>query len=185
MNYFVFQVLTGKEEKFIHLAEYNFKTQNIPPDKSGRIIWPQRKLSIKRGGRQKEVLAPIFPGYLFFEQNKLYTDCYWVLRKTSGFVRFLKDNRNIQPIQGADKELLLHFLSYGEIVEKSRVRFDENNRIRVISGPMKGLEGKIIKVDRRKKRAKIKLSLYEESFKIDFGFEVLEKAEDYERDQEE
>ncbi len=184
MNYFVFQVLTGEEEKFIHLAEYNFKAQHIPPDESGRVIWPQRKLSIKRRGREKEVLAPIFPGYLFFEQNELYTDSYWILRKTSGFVRFLKSNRNIQPIQGEDKELLLHFLSYGEIVEKSGVRFDENNRIRVLSGPMKGLEGKIIKVDRRKKRAKIKLSLYEESFKIDFGFEVLEKAEDYERDQE-
>ena len=49
---------------------------------------------------------------------------------------------------------------------------------------MKGLEGRIIKVDRRKKRAKIKLSLYEESFRVDFGFEILEKVEDYEKDRE-
>ena len=45
---------------------------------------------------------------------------------------------------------------------------------------MKGLEGRIIKVDKRKRRAKISLSLYEESFTIDFGFEILEKVEDNE-----
>jgi transcriptional antiterminator NusG len=39
---------------------------------------------------------------------------------------------------------------------------------------MKGLEGQIIKVDKRKKRAKIRLKLYEDSFPIDFGFELIE-----------
>ena len=55
--------------------------------------------------------------------------------------------------------------------------FDEHNRIRVISGPLKGLEGQIVKVDRRKGRARVKLELYEDSFMIDFGFDSLEKAE--------
>ena len=103
------------------------------------------------------------------------------LRKTPGFVRYLKNNQNIEPIEGADKELLLHFLHFGEIVEKSQVSFDENKKIKVISGPMKGLEGRIVKVDKRKRRAKISLSLYEESFTIDFGFEILEKIEDNEQ----
>ncbi len=179
MNYYVFQVLTGKEKKYIDLAAYNFRAEKIPPERAGKILWPQRKLTLKKRGIVKETTAPIFPGYLFFEEEKLEPDIYWILKRTGGFIRFLKSNQNIQPIFGEDKQLLLHFLSYGEIVEKSTVWFDRDNRIRVVSGPMKGLEGKIIKVDRRKKRAKIALSLYEESFKVDFGFEILEKVEDH------
>ena len=51
--------------------------------------------------------------------------------------------------------------------------FNENNRIEVKSGPMMGLEGKIVKVDKRKQRAKVQLDLYKESFFVDFGFELI------------
>ncbi len=68
----------------------------------------------------------------------------------------------------------MHFLSFGEVVERSKVCFDENQRIRVLSGPLKDLEGRIVKVNRRKGRAKIKLELYNVNFLIDFGFDVLE-----------
>ena len=72
--------------------------------------------------------------------------------------------------------MLSHFLAFGEIVDKSMVTFDEDRRIRVLSGPLKGLEGRIVRVDRRKGRAKVRLEMYEDSFEIDFGFESLEAA---------
>jgi transcriptional antiterminator NusG len=56
----------------------------------------------------------------------------------------------------------------------SKVRFDEKNRIVVIDGVMKGLEGNIVKVDRRKGRAKIRLDIYDNSFLIDLSFEAIE-----------
>ena len=40
------------------------------------------------------------------------------------------------------------------------VHFDENERIVVDEGPLNGLEGSIIKVDRRKQRAKIQLDFH-------------------------
>jgi transcriptional antiterminator NusG len=40
-----------------------------------------------------------------------------------------------------------------------------------------GLEGRIVKVDRRKGRAKIMLDLYNDSFSIDLGFEVIGSME--------
>ena len=52
--------------------------------------------------------------------------------------------------------------------------FDENRRIRVVSGPLQGLEGRIVKVDRRKGRARVRLDIYADAFEIDLGFEILE-----------
>lgn len=172
MNYFVIQVKTKNEEKYISLAKQKLSGSSI------QLIWPRRKLTIKKKGIEKQSLAPIFPGYIFIESDNISSEIYWILRKTTGFFRFLKSNSNIVPISIEDKSLLAHFLSYGEIVDKSNVYFDENKQIQVVEGPMKGLEGRIIKVDKRKKRAKVELSLYEKSFFIDFGFEVLQIKKD-------
>jgi|GEM_PF-88986 len=175
MKYFVIQVLTREEPKYLTLARNALRVDCPEWFEEGRFLWPRRKLTVRRRGKTKEELAPIFPGYLFYEAEELPTEVYWTLKRTSGFIRFLKSNQNIEPLTGDDKGLLLHFLSYGEIVDKSTVSFDENNRIVVLDGPMKGLEGLIVKVNKRKKRAKVKLTLYEQSFLIDFGFEFLEK----------
>jgi transcriptional antiterminator NusG len=34
----------------------------------------------------------------------------------------------------------------------------------------------IVKVDRRKGRARVRLEMYEDSFEVDFGFEALDSA---------
>ena len=68
---------------------------------------------------------------------------------------------------------MAHFVRFGEVIGKSTVTFDENSRIQVKDGPLAGLEGRIVKVDRRKQRAKVRLDLYKDSFLVDFGFELL------------
>ena len=54
-------------------------------------------------------------------------------------------------------------------------RFDENDRIVVIEGPLKGFEGSIIKVDRRKHRAKIQVDFAGNAHTMDLSFEDIEK----------
>ena len=54
--------------------------------------------------------------------------------------------------------------------------FDENNRIRVVDGPLMRLEGRIVKVDRRKGRARVALTFHGRTMLADLGFEVMEKT---------
>ncbi len=175
MNYYVIQVKTGGEEKFLKSAKDTFAGGD--PDLDQRIFWPRRRLKIRKKGRSQDILAPIFPGYVFLETETLTIETFWALRRSIGFYKFLRSNYDVQALAGHDRELLLHFLMIGEVVEKSKVYFDENNRIRVVDGALKGLEGRIVKVDRRKNRAKVSLSLYEDSFLVDFGFELMERIE--------
>lgn len=188
MNYFVIQVMTGGEERYLKLAQADF---GIAADAAeaeldsaargaaeiGRLLWPRRRLTIIRRGKRIKTLAPIFPGYLFYAAEEVSAGAYRLLKRPTGFVKFLKDNHNIQPLVGDDRELLLHFISFGEIVDKSRAYLDADRRVRIVSGPLKGMEGRIVKVDKRKGRAKVRLSLYENSFLIDFGFDLLSAAE--------
>jgi transcriptional antiterminator NusG len=171
MAFFALQVWTGSEGKFTSLAARKGALRE-----GLRIWWPRRSLRIRRKGAWQESLASIFPGYLFVQADSIPPETFRALQSTSGFVRFLPSNDEILPLDRKDQEILTHFLSFGELVDRSVVVFDENSRIRVISGPLMGLEGQITRVDRRKGRAKVKLELYNDSFSVDFGFEMLESA---------
>ena len=168
MAFFVIQVKAGNEERCRLQAE---KLLNPALE---RLFWPRRSLRIRRQGQWRDSVAPIFPGYLFLQAEELATEMYWRLKGLPGFQRFLRDNMHIEPLGPRDRELLQHFLSFGEVLDRSTVSFDADRRIRVISGPLKTLEGRIIKVDRRKGRARVSLELYEDAFLIDFGFDAIE-----------
>lgn len=171
MLYYVIQVLTTGEDDFVRHVGI------LRPDI--KFIIPKRTLYIQKLGKKKAKNSPVFPGYVFLETEVLEPggNDYRAIRTTPGFFRFLKDNAAPTPLTEADKHLVLHFARFAGKSSISKVIFDENDRIVVKEGPLKGQEGKIIKVDRRKGRAKIVLDLYNKSFPIDMGFEVVEKAD--------
>jgi transcriptional antiterminator NusG len=173
MKYYTAQIKTRAEERYIRL----FKS--LHPEIPAEIYFPKRTLDIRRQGAVVQKTTGIFPGYIFIEldEGENIVDHQWSFRKTEGFFRFLESNQNILALEDRDLALVLHFIKkIGPVAGKSRVYFDENSRIVVVDGPLKGLEGNIIKVDKRKGRAKIKLDLYHESFAIDLAFEYMEPA---------
>jgi transcriptional antiterminator NusG len=174
MNYYAIQVKTRAEDKFIKLFRAGHPQVSFP------IHFPKRLLDIRKSGKIKSSTPAVFPGYLFIEaaDDGEIRACQWEFRRTEGFYRFLKSNRDITPLADKDLELVLHFINNsGSVAGRSKVYFNENSRIVVVDGPLIGLEGRIIKVDRRKGRAKIKLDLYNDSFSIDLAFEVIGSLE--------
>jgi transcriptional antiterminator NusG len=174
MNYYAIQVKTRAENKFIKL----FKAMH--PDVTLPIYFPQRRLDIRRKGQIRASMSAVFPGYIFIEadSDEDVFACQWDFRRTEGFYRFLRSNQEITPLADRDLELVLHFIkNAGPVAGRSKVYFNENSRIVVVEGPLMGLEGRIVKVDKRKGRAKIMLDLYNDSFSIDLAFEVIGSLE--------
>jgi transcriptional antiterminator NusG len=178
MAYYVIQVETGEEQRFIK------QSKSLARECSAEVIHLRRKLSVRKRGFRRKVSASVFPGYLFLKAEEIKPRLYWGFRKKPGFFRFLNSNYDIMPLQGKDMDIFLHFFSFGEVIKESFVRFDINSRIVVLSGPLKGLEGNIVRVDRRKKRAKVRLDIYDNSFEVDFGFEVMTESRAQEKIEE-
>jgi transcriptional antiterminator NusG len=168
--------MTGQESRFIQRVRESLERLGIP-DTVARLWWPRRKLFIRRRGRRLASLQPLFPGYVFLETDEIDEPLFREVRRCSGFVRFLKSNSDIQPLSQQDLDVIRHFLSFGEVIAESKVTFDENNRIKIKEGPLAGLEGRIVKVNRRKGRAKVQLDMYENSYLVDLGFEIMQPNE--------
>ncbi|MCL2412115.1 MAG: antiterminator LoaP [Treponema sp.] len=178
MNYYAVQVKTRSELKFIQLYKAACKTSR--PENMLNVHFPQRQLDIRKNGRVKPSKMAVFPGYIFLEAKDDYEikTCQWDFRRIEGFQRFLPSNLKISPLSNRDLELVLHFISHANpVIGRSKVYFNEDSRIVVIEGPLSGLEGRIVKVDRRKGRVKIKLDIYDDSFMIDLAFEVIQPKE--------
>ncbi|MBL8966322.1 MAG: antiterminator LoaP [Spirochaetaceae bacterium] len=170
MEYYVIQVKTNDEDEFLRRASVS------PAARHGRLFVPKRSLNIRRLGKTQRRDLPVFPGYIFLEIEDFDDEARWDYRHVPGFCRILTDGEKPKPLGEKDRALLQHFISFGKRADISKVTFDEKDRIVVIEGAMKGLEGRIEKVDRRKGRARIRLDLYEDSFAIDFGFEEVRKV---------
>ncbi|MDR2467766.1 MAG: antitermination protein NusG [Spirochaetaceae bacterium] len=171
--YYALQVKTRAEERFVTLFRALHPAMDFP------IYFPRRVLLERRQGKQAiQKTLPVFPGYLFsaLREEDSVSDCLNALRKMDNFFRFLPSNSQVVPLGGRNLETVLHFIKHpAGLVGISKVYFNEYERIIVVEGALKGLEGQIVKVDRRKGRAKIKLDLYGEAFSIDLAFETLER----------
>jgi len=142
----------------------------------GELYLPIRELEVKRRGKKVRERRPVYPGYLFWITEEWQPEHQWAFRQVSGYLRVLGHKGIPAPLSEQDRDVLRTFMQAGSILGRSLVQFDQNQRIIVLKGPLKGLEGRIIKVDKRKNRARVRLDLYNSSFEIDFGFERLEGA---------
>jgi transcriptional antiterminator NusG len=174
MSIFAIQVKTRDEEKYIKLFY-----ANNPNRKNVHLYFPKREMRIRKMGKTITRFVPVFAGYVFVELEKDddIMNHYWALHLTNGFFRFLPSNKTLHELESSDLELAIHFIrQLGQVASVSKVYFDENEKIVVKEGPLLGLEGRIVKVDRRKGRAKIKLDLYGDSFSVDLSFEMIEST---------
>src|SRR6056297_3148082 len=103
MKYYVLQVMTREEEKYLTLVKTSLQVEAPEWTNYGKFLWPRRKLTIRRRGKTREELAPIFPGYLFYEATDLLPEVYWAMKHTGGFIRVLKNKQHIEPLTGDDR----------------------------------------------------------------------------------
>ena len=172
MNYYIIQVATGREQAFIDGLPK--KTPEL--SQAHNFIYLTRELYIKRQGKTLKELQPVFPSYIIMQTTgSIETKTLQTLKSLPDFYHFLKSNTEITPLAGNDLAVIQHFLGLGPRIGPSLVRFDENERIVVIEGPLKGIEGSIIKVDRRKQRAKIQVDFAGGAHTMDLSFEDIER----------
>ncbi len=167
MEYYCIMVNTGEEKSFKTRALEKLK-ETYP---LMQIYYFERDMFTEKRGWYKRAL---FPGYLFLGLEKLTPYFKAEIKKISGFHRFLRDNTDPTQIKGEALEELKFLFTTGEVLGVSVVQFLPNQQIKAISGPFVGYEGKIVAVNRKKKRITVRSSLIENSTTFDLKFEEVE-----------
>lgn len=167
MEYYCLMVRTGEEEKFKKKAVEVFEPQEC----GIKFYYFQRTLKTNKGVVYEK---PLFPGYLFFQIENLTPQVVQILKKIDGFIRILIDTIDPIKILGEQLEELRLFMTHGEHLGISKVEFLPGQNLRVISGPLMGLEGKVYKVNKKRGRITIISSLCNDDRRIDLAFECVQ-----------
>ena len=152
--YYVIQVKTGKEQQAIDDI-----LKNKPDDPNFDVFAPYRKALRKFKGQLKEVVERCFPGYIFVETSNvqdLFVQLYW----TPGYTRLLgreADTYNFVPLDKDESRMIdiLYSRNNDRITEISNIEVKEGEMIRVLDGPLMGLETQIKKVNLHKRMVTI------------------------------
>jgi transcriptional antiterminator NusG len=137
-----------------------------------RAIVPQQEKVERKSGVNRIVVRNLFPGYVFVN-TELTDEIYYKLTGTPGVIRILGYDDKPQPINDSDISRVLDFVQDGELIGISDVLFEGSN-IKVAAGPLMGMEGKIVKIDRRKGRAKVNISILDEMRTVEFSINVIQ-----------
>lgn len=148
--YYVIQVKTGKEQQAIEDI-----LKNKPDDASFDVFSPYRKSLRKYKGETKEVIERCFPGYIFVETNNV-RELFRQLYFTPGFQKLLgreEGTENFVPLDKDESRMIdiLYSANNNHITEISNIEVKEGETIRVLDGPLMGLETQIKRVNLHKR----------------------------------
>lgn len=130
------------------------------------------KLRYRRvNGKPISEKVALFPGYIFL---RLPGDYPTHRLKLSGLLyKLLRDSDNDWRLSGADRAFAEKLFDTDGVLGFSKAYY-EGDRIRIVDGPLKALEGSIIRVNHRKRTAQVQLSIQGMDMSVWLGFELME-----------
>ena len=165
--WYVVQVRTGDERKLADRLKLEVKAD----DEEIFVPLFERRKCFK--GEWTKVTTPLFPGYIFFQTNDVES-FYLRLKKINAFTKILGTESGYSPIS-ADEERFLRILIGDDYIAQESVGVIEGDKITIKYGPLHGLEGSILKVNRHKRIAIIRADFMGGPREIKVGLEIIEK----------
>ena len=170
--YYVIQVKTGKEQEAIENI-----LKNKPDDPSFDVFAPYRISIRKYKGVEKQVIERCFPGYVFVETSNvkdLFVQLYW----TPGFTKLLgreADTNNFVPLDKDESRMIdiLYSKNNERITQISNIEVKEGEMIRVLDGPLAGLETQIKKVNLHKRKVTVEFTICNRLVSADIAINIV------------
>lgn len=114
------------------------------------------------------------PGYLFVATEEI-DELEKQLRRIEGKAEFLGNREEIFPLTREETDFLNSLGGEEQIIRMSEGVI-EKSRLKVMSGPLRGKEGLIRKIDRHKRRAYLEAPIFGEMQMVRVGLEVKSKT---------
>jgi len=115
----------------------------------------------------------MFPGYFFVDTDDI-EELALQLQKVEGFSTVLTVNKKFYPLTGKDADLTEDLYNNKGIFDVSK-GIIEGDEIVITSGPLKGQEGLIKRIDRHKRLACLEFVMFDQVVKGAVGLEIIEK----------
>ena len=174
--YYVIQVAPGKE-----VDTELYITKRVEPELYSSCFHPVRQVRKKFHGEWKDKYEKLLPGYVFIN-SKNAEELYLALKSIPMLTKFLGWNLEyITALNEHETEWLEAIVSVGEDgmitgeVSLSQIEVDQNDKIKILSGPLQNMEGMVMRINLHKRIAEVEVEFMGRKTVIHLGIEMIEK----------
>lgn len=158
-------VKTGEEKLVKERLDYRFCGEPA-------VMIPRKIIKERKNGKWHRRVRNLFPGYIFL-YGVMNEENYHNLWQVPGLYKLLCTDREPVRIPACEIEVFSHLFDKEDIIQESDILM-EGEEVSIISGPLTSLQGKILKVDKRKSRARVLIDFLGEERVIDIGVNIIQ-----------
>ncbi|MEK7212514.1 MAG: transcription termination/antitermination protein NusG [Patescibacteria group bacterium] len=163
-QWYAVHTYSGYEEAVARYLKQRVESLSME-DKIFNIIVPKEKKIKVKSGRRSTIEEKIYPGYVLVEMV-LGEDSWYVVRNTPRVTGFVgADNTKPTPLSKEEVESLLARMGKEESTFNVDLRVGDV--VKVIDGPFKDYDGKVVEIDETKGRVKVLVPIFGRDTAVD------------------
>ena len=158
-KWYVVNTYSGHEAKVKEKLDMRINSMDMQ-ENIFRVIVPERKEVEIKDGKKKEKLKKLFPGYVLVEMI-MSDESWYIVRNTPGVTGFLgSSGKGAKPVPLYDEEVERIFKEIGYNENVVVADYEPGDNVKIVDGPFKMLQGKIIDVDKESGKANVSIDLF-------------------------
>ena len=162
-DWFVVHTYAGYENRVKTNLQSRIQSMNVE-DRIFEVIIPMEDVMEIKQGRKQVVQKKVFPGYLLV---RMYVDddSWYVVRNTPGVTGFVGSGARPTPLSTKEVEKILQV----------KPEFEEQESVRVTSGPFANFTGTISEINVDQSKLKVLVNIFGRETPVELGFDQVAK----------
>jgi transcriptional antiterminator NusG len=174
-EWYVVHTYAGYENKVKTNLESRIHTMQME-DKIFDVHIPMEDVMEIKGGKKQVVQRKVFPGYLLVKM--VYdNDSWYVVRNTPGVTGFVAAGTGSKPTPLSKREVeKILAVKKQEAKPQFRLGFEEQDVVRIISGPFADFNGTISEINLDQSKLKVLVNIFDRETPVELSFDQVAKV---------
>lgn len=171
MRWFIVQTAAKSEEAAKRNILEQAKVRHLS-DKFGMILVPEKKVIEVKNGAKKISKKRSYPGYIFILAN-MDENVMMAVRESSKVSRFVEGKPESLPKPMSSKDInqvIVRLDEDAESMPEQKLKFEEQEKVKIVSGPLADTEGFIKKVNYERAVLTVGVMLFGRQTEVEINF---------------
>jgi transcription termination/antitermination protein NusG len=172
-DWYVIHTYAGYENKVKANLSSRISSMNVE-DRIFEVVIPMEDVMEIKQGRKQVVQKKVFPGYLLCRMY-LDDDSWYVVRNTPGVTGFVGSGAKPTPLSDREINRILQVKPEDKKKLRPRLEFEEQESVRVTSGPFANFTGTISEINVDQSKLKVLVNIFGRETPVELGFDQVAK----------
>jgi len=144
-------------------------------DQFDEVLIPEENVVEIVKGEKRTSKRKFFPGYILVRMD-LTDDTWHIVKDTPKVTGFVGGGERPTPIDDEEVARMTRQIKEGEVKPKPKIRFEEGESVRVISGPFANFSGFVDEVLSEKEKVRVMVQVFGRATPVVLDYMNVEKA---------